>query len=106
MNASATAPLVRFCGCGSVFRAVEEDDLLLDVGGGMHDVLKDLLDLAELDEGGGKPVHAVAALRHALLTGPGLGIEVDEDYVRRMAAEGHDWHNPLWRDRDGGVAEW
>ena len=42
----------------------------------------------------------------ALLTGPGLGIEVDEDYVRRMAAEGHDWHNPLWRDRDGAVAEW
>lgn len=37
----------------------------------------------------------------------GVGIEVDEDYVRRrMAAEGHDWHNPLWRDRDGGVAEW
>ncbi len=37
---------------------------------------------------------------------PGLGIEVDEDYVRKMAAEGHDWHNPIWRDSDGVIAEW
>ena len=41
-----------------------------------------------------------------LLTGPGLGIEVDEDYVREMAKQGHDWHNPIWRDSDGVVAEW
>ena len=37
---------------------------------------------------------------------PGLGIEVDEDYVRKMAREGHDWHNPIWRDSDGVIAEW
>ncbi len=41
-----------------------------------------------------------------LLQKPGLGIEIDEDYVRKMAAEGHDWHNPIWRDADGAVAEW
>jgi len=41
-----------------------------------------------------------------LLTGPGLGVEIDEDYVRKMAAEGHDWHNPIWRDTDGVIAEW
>ena len=41
-----------------------------------------------------------------LLTGPGLGVEVDEDYVRKMAQEGHNWHNPIWRDGDGCVAEW
>lgn len=41
-----------------------------------------------------------------LLTGPGLGIDVNEEYVRRMAAEGHDWHNPVWRDRDGVITEW
>lgn len=41
-----------------------------------------------------------------LLTGPGLGVEIDEDYVRRMAAVGHDWHNPIWRDSDGVIAEW
>lgn len=41
-----------------------------------------------------------------LLTGAGLGIEIDEDYVRKMALEGHDWHNPIWRDEDGAIAEW
>ncbi len=41
-----------------------------------------------------------------LMPGAGLGIEVDEDYVRKMAREGHDWHNPIWRDSDGVIAEW
>ena len=41
-----------------------------------------------------------------LLTKPGLGIEVNEDYVREMAKIGHDWHNPIWRDSDGTIAEW
>jgi galactonate dehydratase len=38
--------------------------------------------------------------------GAGLGIEIDEDQVRKMDAEGHNWHNPIWRHRDGSVAEW
>ncbi|KMK97193.1 galactonate dehydratase [Rossellomorea marisflavi] len=38
--------------------------------------------------------------------GPGLGIEVNEEVVRKMAAEGHDWHNPIWRHKDGSIAEW
>ena len=41
-----------------------------------------------------------------LLTGPGLGVDVNEDYVREMAKSGHDWHNPIWRDADGVIAEW
>lgn len=41
-----------------------------------------------------------------LMPGAGLGIEVDEEYVRKMAREGHDWHNPIWRDSDGVIAEW
>lgn len=41
-----------------------------------------------------------------LMTKPGLGIEVDEQYVRLMAAKGHDWHNPIWHDVDGAVTEW
>ena len=41
-----------------------------------------------------------------LLTGPGLGIEIDEEHVRKMAEIGHDWHNPIWRDSDGVIAEW
>ncbi len=39
-------------------------------------------------------------------TGPGLGIEMNEDYVRKMAAEGHQWKNPSWRHQDGSIAEW
>src|SRR3954468_20422131 len=38
--------------------------------------------------------------------GPGLGIEINEDHVRKMAAEGHNWRNPLWRHADESVAEW
>ncbi|MBD2866724.1 galactonate dehydratase [Paenibacillus oceani] len=42
----------------------------------------------------------------ANLTGPGLGIEVNEEKVREMAAVGHNWRNPVWRQEDGTVAEW
>lgn len=39
-------------------------------------------------------------------SGPGLGIEVNEAYVRERAAEGHRWRNPVWRHADGSFAEW
>jgi galactonate dehydratase len=39
-------------------------------------------------------------------TAPGLGIAVDEEAVRRAAAEAHDWHNPIWRNEDGTFSEW
>jgi galactonate dehydratase len=38
--------------------------------------------------------------------GPGLGIEINEEAVREAAKKGHDWKNPVWRNRDGSVAEW
>ena len=38
--------------------------------------------------------------------GPGLGIEIDEDFVKQQAEIGHNWRNPLWRHDDGSVAEW
>ncbi|WP_267224421.1 galactonate dehydratase [Dyella silvae] len=38
--------------------------------------------------------------------GPGLGIEINEDYVAERAKVGHRWRNPLWRHDDGSVAEW
>jgi galactonate dehydratase len=38
--------------------------------------------------------------------GPGLGIEINEEHVRRLAATGHNWRNPLWRHEDGSIAEW
>ena len=37
---------------------------------------------------------------------PGLGIEINEEHVRKMAAVGHNWKNPIWRHSDGSVAEW
>lgn len=37
---------------------------------------------------------------------PGLGIEINQDYVDERAAEGHRWRNPVWRHADGSVAEW
>ncbi len=37
---------------------------------------------------------------------PGLGVEVNEDYVKEMAKEGCDWKNPIWRHEDGSIAEW
>ena len=37
---------------------------------------------------------------------PGLGIEINEEHVRKMAAIGHNWRNPVWRHTDGSVAEW
>ncbi|MEK5465402.1 galactonate dehydratase [Paenibacillus sp. FSL R7-0210] len=39
-------------------------------------------------------------------SGPGLGITVNEEYVRKMAEDGHRWRNPVWRHRDGSIAEW
>ncbi|WP_022980723.1 galactonate dehydratase [Ideonella sp. B508-1] len=42
----------------------------------------------------------------AIPQAPGLGIEVNEDYVRERAAVGHRWRNPVWRHADGSFAEW
>lgn len=39
-------------------------------------------------------------------TGPGLGIEVNEEYVLERAEVGHRWRNPVWRHADGSFAEW
>jgi galactonate dehydratase len=39
-------------------------------------------------------------------SGPGLGIDVNEDYVIERARQGHRWRNPVWRHPDGSVAEW
>lgn len=41
-----------------------------------------------------------------ILEKPGLGIEIDEEYVREMANIGHNWKNPVWRLEDGTIAEW
>ena len=38
--------------------------------------------------------------------GPGLGLSIDEEHVKKMAAIGHNWRNPVWRHSDNSVAEW
>jgi galactonate dehydratase len=37
---------------------------------------------------------------------PGLGVEIDEAHVIERSKQAGDWRNPLWRHRDGSVAEW
>ncbi|WP_184830233.1 galactonate dehydratase [Jiangella mangrovi] len=37
---------------------------------------------------------------------PGLGLEIDEKAVRRVAQDGHRWRAPIWRHPDGSLAEW
>ncbi|UVI27998.1 galactonate dehydratase [Paenibacillus spongiae] len=53
--------------------------------------------------------HTVFEYKDGFVTippGPGLGIEINEEQVRKMAQIGHRWQNPLWRHEDGSVAEW
>ncbi|HVZ29025.1 MAG TPA: galactonate dehydratase [Asticcacaulis sp.] len=40
------------------------------------------------------------------LTGPGLGVEIDEAKVREMSKDCPPWRNPAWRGPDGYVREW
>jgi galactonate dehydratase len=42
----------------------------------------------------------------AIPSGPGLGVEINEDYVVERAQQGHRWRNPIWRHADGSIAEW
>jgi galactonate dehydratase len=41
-----------------------------------------------------------------LLTGPGLGIEINEKAVRDADKLGNAWRTPVWRHSDGSFAEW
>lgn len=44
-----------------------------------------------------------------IITGPGLGVEINEELVRKEAAEAAQldpWINPLFRGEDGGIREW
>lgn len=37
---------------------------------------------------------------------PGLGAEVNRDLVLEEARSPHSWKNPVWRHKDGSIAEW
>lgn len=42
----------------------------------------------------------------APLPGPGLGVEVDRDFVMEQSKIPHNWETPRWRHSDGSVSEW
>jgi galactonate dehydratase len=42
----------------------------------------------------------------ALPQGPGLGVSMNEAFIREQAKIGHNWTNPVWRHKDGSIAEW
>ncbi|WP_068311193.1 galactonate dehydratase [Polycladidibacter hongkongensis] len=37
---------------------------------------------------------------------PGLGVEINEAFVRERAQDASEWKNPIWRHFDGSIAEW
>jgi galactonate dehydratase len=41
-----------------------------------------------------------------IISGAGLGIEINEEAVIEAAKRSHNWKNPIWRNYDGTVAEW
>ena len=41
-----------------------------------------------------------------LIEESGLGVNINEEFVRSQAVERLDWRNPIWRNHDGTIAEW
>ncbi|MGC0141954.1 galactonate dehydratase [Pseudactinotalea sp. Z1732] len=39
-------------------------------------------------------------------TGPGLGVQIDENVVRELGRHPHRWRTPRWHREDGSIAEW
>jgi galactonate dehydratase len=76
---------------------IEEMSLGIHYNTGGHDLLTYLKD---------KSVFALEDGFVKAPTGPGLGIEVDEDLIRALAREMKPWRNPIFRTRDGNFAEW
>ena len=63
-------------------------------GGEVNDYVRNK-DVFKFDQG---HIHA--------MTGPGLGVDIDEEVVIERSKNAPDWHNPVWRHPDGAVAEW
>ncbi|MCA1939982.1 MAG: galactonate dehydratase [Caenispirillum bisanense] len=82
--------------------AVSHNAFIQEQSMGIHyntgnDVLDYLVDPAPL---------AIVDGYTAIPSGPGLGVEINEDFVAERAREGHRWRNPVWRHEDGSIAEW
>ncbi|GMA23674.1 hypothetical protein GCM10025864_14330 [Luteimicrobium album] len=68
----------------------------IDIHAGRSDALSWLVDTTPL-----RPVDGSVPL----LTGPGLGLEIDEAAVRQ-AARDHRFRSPIWHRSDGSFTEW
>ena len=77
--------------------AIQEMSLGIHYNAGGHDLLTYLRNPEVFDVREGM-VEA--------LTGPGLGVEIDEAAVRDAARAAPAWRNPVWRGRDGSIREW
>jgi galactonate dehydratase len=91
----ALAACVQLAACAPNV-AIQEMSLGIhyNVGADLYTYMKDKTPLTAVD--GYLPIP----------TGPGLGVDIDEDAVRESAKEAHRWRNPLWRQHDGSFAEW
>jgi galactonate dehydratase len=91
----ALAACVQLAACAPNV-AIQEMSLGIhyNVGADLYTYMKDKTPLTAVD--GYLPIP----------TGPGLGIDIDEDKVRESAKEAHRWRNPVWRQHDGSFAEW
>lgn len=76
---------------------IQEQSLGIHYNGPGRDLLDYLVD---------PDVFAYADGMVAIPQGLGLGIEVNEEAVIEAARTGHRWRNPVWRHKDGSVAEW
>lgn len=77
---------------------IQEMSLGIHYNVGGHDLLTYMRDPSVFDVANGMV---------AVLEGPGLGIEIDEDRVRDAAARPQPgWRNPVWRGPDGAAREW
>ena len=61
----------------------------------------DLLDYMENPE-----VFALEDGYIPLLKEPGLGVCIDEEKLKEAQKIGHQWSNPIWRNKDGSFTEW
>jgi galactonate dehydratase len=91
----ALAACVQLAACAPNV-AIQEMSLGIhyNVGADLYTYMKDKTPLTAVD--GYLPIP----------TGPGLGVDIDEDAVRESAKEAHRWRNPVWRQHDGSFAEW
>ncbi|WP_254062954.1 galactonate dehydratase [Caulobacter sp. S45] len=76
---------------------IEEMSLGIHYNTDGHDLLTYLADRSVFDVKDGY----VAATEK-----PGLGIELDEATIHKLAGEYAPWRNPVWRNADGGFTEW